>query len=392
MHHRLRVTALATCAVALALPAAANAADTLYGVTDDDELVTINSSAPGNLERSVNITGLPAGEKLLGIDVRPATDALLAVGSTNRLYQLNPVTGVARLVGSNTPFTPGLTGTSFGFDVNPQVDAVRIVSDADQNLRVSANTGQVIAADTNLAYKAGDPGAGTNPSVGASAYTNSVPAATSTALYGIDSARDALVRQDPPNAGTLTTVGALGVDTAEPVAFDITAGGVAYAALQRAGQSGTELFTVNLATGKAAGAAANPTIGTKRIRALAAAGSATRDTTAPVLSVAFSSTQLEQNLLRRGLVVSASCNEDCTIDGRLSIGGRTAGTVSGQRIAGVAGRRTIRIALSSTARATIRRRGTSLLRLRISANDSAGNRKTQTRFSRTQTLGQRRAG
>lgn len=390
MHRCLPLTALAACAAALALPGAASAADTLYGVSADNDIVTINSSAPGNVERSVPIRGIAGGESIQAIDVRPATDQLYAVGSTSRLYTLNPVTGVARAIGTNNPFSPALAGTSTGLDFNPVVDRARLVTDADQNLRLNPDTGDAAAVDGILKYRAGDPAGAANPSVGASAYTNSIPGAATTVLYGIDSARDTLVVQDPPNDGTLRTVGALGIDTAEPTAFDITPAGVGYAAVQRTGQSGTELFTVNLQTGKAAGAALSPTIGSERIRALAAAGTADRDTDAPALSVAFSSTQLEQNLLRQGLIVTGACDEACTIDARLTINGRTASTVSGQRVPDEAGQARVRFALNGTARSQIRRSGNVLLRLRISAQDSAGNRVTQNRISRTQTLGQRR--
>lgn len=384
--------ALAACVAVLVLPAGASAADTLYGVTGDNEIITLNSSAPGNVERSVAISGLAPSESIVAIDVRPATDALFALGSTSRIYQLNPVTGVLRAISANDPFAPGLSGTSFGLDFNPTVDRIRLVSDAEQNQRVNPDTGATGAADAPLAYAAGDPGAGADPAVGSSAYTNSVAGATSTVLYAIDSARDALVTQDPPNAGVLNTVGPLGVDAAEPVAFDITAGGTAYAAFKRAGQSATELFAIDLSNGRAAGAARRPIIATKEIRALAVAGPVAADGTSPALSVAFSSTQLEENLLRRGLVISASCDEDCTIAGLLTIAGRAAGSVSGERIAGEAGRRTIRFALNAGARRQIRRSGNVVLRLVIAADDSAGNRRGQTRISRTQTLAQRRSG
>jgi len=58
------------------------------------------------------------------------------------------------------------------------------------------------------------------------------------------------VTQNPPNNGTLNTVGALGVDTSDVVGFDITnPGGTAYAALRVGGNS--QLYTINLTTGAA---------------------------------------------------------------------------------------------------------------------------------------------
>ena len=68
----------------------------------------------------------------------------------------------------------------------------------------------------------------------AAAYTNNVAGATSTALYDLDTRRDLLVQQNPPNAGTLVTVGSLRLPVGSVAGFDIvTAGGTdtAYAAL-----------------------------------------------------------------------------------------------------------------------------------------------------------------
>ncbi len=120
---------------------------------------------------------------------------------------------MATVVGG--PFAPPLTGTVFGFDFNPVVDRMRVVSDAEQNLRLNPNTGGVAGVDTNLAYAPGDLHAGANPTVTASAYTNNIVGAGVTTLYGIDVGLDVLIRQNPPNGGTLNTVGPLGVDAAD---------------------------------------------------------------------------------------------------------------------------------------------------------------------------------
>jgi hypothetical protein len=74
--------------------------------------------------------------------------------------------------------------------------------------------------------------------------------ATATTLYDIDSAAGTLVTQNPPNNGTLSTVGSLGVGTNlnEAIGFDIAGeNGIAYAAMTTGGIS--RLYTVNLTTG-----------------------------------------------------------------------------------------------------------------------------------------------
>lgn len=239
------------CASLLACATPLSAA-TLYAVTSTQLLVRFDSATPGTFNHTVPITGVNVGETVLGIDVRPASGELMALGSTSRLYRLDPLTGVATAIGSAGAFT--LNGTTFGFDFNPVPDRVRVVSDADQNLRLNPVTGALAANDVALAYDALDPNAGQNPNVVASAYTNSFAGTTTTTLFGIDSALDRLVTQNPPNNGTLNTVGALGVNVVGNAAFDIqtTAGPVnqAFAALSTDGIS-SALYSIDLSTGAA---------------------------------------------------------------------------------------------------------------------------------------------
>lgn len=207
-------------------PVAAEAV-TIYGVNTTNNLLTFDSATPGTAS-SVAITGLQAGESVLGIDLRPATGQLYALGSTSRLYTINPATGAATQVGSG-PFSPALVGTSFGFDFNPVVDRIRVVSDADQNLRLNPDTGTVVATDTNLAFATGDLNQGVNPNVVAIAYTNNFAGSTVTTLFGIDSNLDiALIQGSPdgspvsPNTGQLFSALPVGVNTGDAVGFDFS--------------------------------------------------------------------------------------------------------------------------------------------------------------------------
>ena len=383
---RTSLALLAACTAALAAPAGASAADTIYGVTDGNRLIRFSSEAPGAASANIAIQGLAANERIVGIDVRPSDDNLFAVTSANRAVQVDTVTGETRAAFG--PF--GLAGNSFGVDFNPQANALRIVSDADQNLRVSSTN--ITTADGNLAYAAGDPGAGTNPSVGAVAYSNNTPGASSTVLFGIDSARDALVRIDPPNSGQLRTVGALGQDAAEPTGFDIAPGGTAYASF-RVGEGPQALYRIDPNTGRATPAADPQGIvipeGAGALRGIAVIGSTPDDNTKPNASVAFSSTILEENT--DTLEPSVSCNETCTVTIEAEVQGRDAGEASAQIVG--AGRRTVDVRLNSAARTRIARSGTELISLDIEVTDAAGNRTVQNnRISRTQTLGARRSG
>ncbi|MCA1628151.1 MAG: DUF4394 domain-containing protein, partial [Acidobacteria bacterium] len=219
---------------------------TLIGVTAEGNLVRFSSATPGTIDATVAITGLQTGETILGIDVRPATRQLYALGSTGRIYIVNQTTGAAQLAST---LSVALNGTAFGVDFNPVPDRLRIISDADQNLRVNVADG-VATVDGTLAYAAGDANAGQNPNAVGAAYSNNFAGATSTTLYVIDSNRDILATQNPPNNGTLNTVGPLGVDTSDVVGFDITnPGGAAIAVLTVGGVS--QLYTINLTSGAA---------------------------------------------------------------------------------------------------------------------------------------------
>lgn len=221
----------------------------LLALTSANQLVPLRAGSSVLVGQPVPITGLQAGESILGIDVRPATGQLYGLGSSSRLYRIDPGTGAAVQVGP--VFATALQGLEFGFDFNPTVDRIRVVSDAGQNLRLHPDTGAVAFVDGSLAYAATDPNVGRNPAVAASGYTNSVAGALSTTLYGIDTTQDVLVTQNPPNSGTLNTVGPLGRDVTAVAGFDIVAGGPAYAALNstQAGAQGTQLYTIDLATG-----------------------------------------------------------------------------------------------------------------------------------------------
>jgi hypothetical protein len=76
---------------------------TLFGVTTGNQLVQFNAATPGTLTTIGTISGLQAGENIVGIDFRPATGELFGLGSSSRLYNINRTTGVATAVGPQFP-------------------------------------------------------------------------------------------------------------------------------------------------------------------------------------------------------------------------------------------------------------------------------------------------
>ena len=216
--------------------------------TTDNTMIRFNGATPGTIAAGMAVTGLQSGESIVGIDVRPANGQLYAVGSTGRMYTINPATGAATQSG---PSALSLTGTVFGVDFNPVPDRLRVVSDQEQNLRINVETAEA-TVDGALAYAGNDANAGANPNVVAAGYTNSMAGAQSTTLYVIDSNLDILATQAPPNEGVLNTVGPLGVNASEIVGFDIAAdGNRAFAAVTPQGASASELHSIDLTSGRA---------------------------------------------------------------------------------------------------------------------------------------------
>ncbi|HEV7348836.1 DUF4394 domain-containing protein [Telluribacter sp.] len=212
-----------------------------YALTDDNRLYELNVKSTQTPLRTLTITGLQSGELLLGIDFRPATGQLYGIGNSSRLYHINLQSGAATALGTG-PFTPAFSGTVAGFDFNPTVDRIRLVSTTTQNLRLHPETGAVAATDGNLNGFA-------NPMVGAVAYTNSFAGTTSTQLFDIDPTTDKLYLQDPPNAGGLKEVGPLGLNITAVGGFDIAPTGTfGIASVQF--QGGWELNSVDLSTGR----------------------------------------------------------------------------------------------------------------------------------------------
>ena len=274
----MRITAMTlltatatTAALALAPAAEASSGVDAAGLAAGGTKVTTFAIADGDAAKPVKLTGLTGDRALVGIDYRSYDGQLYGVGDGGGLYRVNPESGDTAKVGQ---LTVALSGTSFGVDFNPAANALRVISDTGQNLRQSfvalfdndpATTQANTLVDGPLNY-AGSTAAG----VTGAAYTNNdadgapAPAGqpsngnTGTALYDIDTRNDSLVLQNPPNSGTLSTVGTgLGVDTSDVVGFDIfsritdgkATSNAAYAVLTVAGERG--LYSIDLGTGAA---------------------------------------------------------------------------------------------------------------------------------------------
>ncbi len=227
----------------------------IYAIDVVNKLFRFSAETPGTISAPLTISGLQASEMIVGMSVRTGTGVVYVIGNTSRLYTVDTSTAVATVV-SGSPFSPVLSGTRFGMDFNVAVDRIRVVSDDEQNFRLNPVT---VVPITDVALSPAG-------AVGSVAYTNAIAGATVTTLFGLDPVADTLVMiggvdgVPAANAGGITTIGALGVNTTTDIGFDIDGRtNTAYAALTLGSTS--SLYTINLATGAATliGAIGSPT-------------------------------------------------------------------------------------------------------------------------------------
>ena len=133
-----------------------------YVLTTTNQLITIDVNNPGVALATVAITGITAGETLVGIDVRPENGYLYALGvnhtaDTMSVYAISARTGVAAVVGAG-----GFTGAGnlpdpavarYGVDFNPAVDRLRVTTNQagagpavpGLNFRLNVTSGTLVA-------------------------------------------------------------------------------------------------------------------------------------------------------------------------------------------------------------------------------------------------------
>jgi hypothetical protein len=258
--------------------------ETLIGVTEGNTLVRFNGGQPQKITVIGAVRGLQSGEKLVAIDFRVSRGTLFGLGSSGRLYTLDAKTAEAKAVGP-APLAIALQGTEFGFDFNPTVDRIRIVSEAGQNFRAHPDTGAAVDGNPNvdgiqpdgsLAYAPTDANAGTKPRIAGAGYTYNKQNEKITTNFAIDAATAALVTQGSregampavsPNTGQLFTVGPLGIGRFARAGFDIAdVNNAAYLAVDLEGRTATRLYSVDLASGKAMFIG---TVGGERLRGIA---------------------------------------------------------------------------------------------------------------------------
>lgn len=244
------------------------AKEEIVAVTTSNQLLRFNAGQPQNVRERKPLTGLPAGEKILGIDYRVAYGKLFALGASGQLYRIDTASAAATAIGA--PALLPVEGKSWGFDFNPTVDRIRVVNETGWNLRLHPETGGVVDGDakvpgiqfdSRLAYDAADAQAGRTPAVVAAAYTYNKSNDKLTTNYALDGALGNLLHQGTkegvapavsPNTGRLFTVGHLGIGRFEHAVFDISdVTNTAYAGVHDGDARATRWYGLDLSTGKA---------------------------------------------------------------------------------------------------------------------------------------------
>jgi hypothetical protein len=222
-----------------------------YATNTAGKLLKFSSDNPRKL-RSKPITGLPMGVTIKGIDFRPASGDLCALGSDRVVYRLNPLTAIAVPEGKSFDLMPSiLSGNNNGFDFNPTVDKIRVTSDAADNLRLNPDDGTLLMVDTKLTP------AGVQ--VVGSAYTNSSftafatrPTVTELYAYDVGASPDKLWIQRPANAGTLIMPQSTGLNLSGNLGFDIAgAANVGWLAGNSEGHYSSRLYQLDINSGRA---------------------------------------------------------------------------------------------------------------------------------------------
>ena len=230
----------------------------LIGLVAPTEIVSFATDRPQQLLRNVHLRGLPMGESLVAIAVRPANGYAYGLTRTG-LYDLDLAGGTAELIGTGLGVT--LPAGQIGCDFDPATDRLRVVSGSDVNLSIDPYSGTVVSDDASFAFAAGDLNESAPTDLHAIAFTGRAQPLTTSTCYALESSGALLARLGNPASapgesrdGTLYTIGPVAIDgvTSLPSVQAMTTTGksTGYAVLQTS-PTLSSLFLVNLTSGKA---------------------------------------------------------------------------------------------------------------------------------------------
>jgi uncharacterized protein DUF4394 len=283
-------TLLTTAALGAALlaPSAANAAEGFTGVTSAGQIVELHSDSAPGMSGIHKVTGLAAGERIVGLDRAPSGE-LLALTSAGNIASVDRATGKA------TPkFAAAVTAAvdpnaALTFAVAPDGASARIIT-AARDVTINLTTG----AATNgpgLTFAAGDAHAGAQA-------TPALDYAADGRLIGIAAAQSAYTAQTAPSVATLQTLAKVPFATIEPTRATVASDGSVWTATNLTAKANrpaqSRLVRYDPATGAIQGQ--NGAFLGVRLDALTADGPVADDKTAP--KATFSGTVLRREVKR----------------------------------------------------------------------------------------------
>jgi hypothetical protein len=204
-------------AVSLMVAGAANAAS-LVSLSGDNMLQIFDSTAR-KVTATVQVRGLTA--PLAGMDIRPNDGMLYGLQKDGQIVTIDWKSGQATAKAKLDQLLPA--NVMLTVDFNPVADRMRVVGVDGTNLRINVDDGKTIV-DGKLRFADADANKGAVPVILNGAYSNKFKGAKETALYEIDGATGAYVRQAPPNDGILNTLGNIGMKPRK-AAFNIESDG-----------------------------------------------------------------------------------------------------------------------------------------------------------------------
>ena len=218
-----------------------------------NQLVVFDSAAPAVIVASRTVA-MPKGETLTGIDFDYLAQ-LYGLSDANRIYRIDPETGIA--TAASDAIIPAPAGDRLSFDIdllNPDT-TFRSVGKSGRQFTGTLRAPAEVAA---VGYVAGDVASERAPDLVSVASTNNANPLPSS-VYAIDAANDSLVSigtadsaRRSADTGRLYTIGALGIDAGANASLDITgrdAERVAFASFPT--KHGTRFCTIDLVTGAA---------------------------------------------------------------------------------------------------------------------------------------------
>ena len=213
---------------------------TLYALTENQNLLQFDLFSPDEVQQARAIFGIERGDTLLDLDYDVQNATLLGIGK-QRIYTIDPRTGMAQMLSTQSHASVLGAVTSLQAEFNPFDGTIRVITDGDASFRFSRANGALLGTNASL-----------NPAsvaLAGMAFDRNAFGQTAPTLFGFDAAADMLTTINT-TTGAVTNVGALGLDVAQgESSFEVISVSEALACDFDGGVS--KLYHIDLATGAA---------------------------------------------------------------------------------------------------------------------------------------------